>query len=399
MKILVLNTGSSSAKYQLIDMNGESVLAKGLVERIGLEEGVLIHKPIDGDEYRHTCSIPDHEEAINLMLEALLHPEHGVLKDKSEIDAVGHRVVHGGEKFSGTVAINKEVIDKMEEVVELAPLHNPANLRGIYAMQKLMPDVLQCGVFDTAFHHTIPEHAYMYGLPYSLYEKYKIRRYGFHGTSHKFVSQKACDWLGVDISKVNIISCHLGNGSSIAAIEGGKSIDTSMGLTPVEGLIMGTRGGDIDLGAILYLMAKEDMGCDDINMLINKKSGMLGISGVSSDMRDIEKAANEGNKRAQLALDMFAYRVKKYIGAYAAALGRVDMIIFTGGIGENDMATRERICSNLGFLGIEFDKEKNKVRGKDAIISSDKSVAKLMVVTTTEELLIARETLRMSNGN
>jgi acetate kinase len=397
MNILVLNTGSSSAKYQLIDMRDETVLAKGLIERIGLNDGVLTHKPIGKDDYKITRDIPNHEVAINLMLEALLHPEHGVIKDKSEIEAVGHRVVHGGEKFSGTVTINQEVIDMMEECVDLAPLHNPANLRGIYAMQKLMPDVLQCGVFDTAFHHTIPEHAYLYGLPYSFYEKYKIRRYGFHGTSHKFVSQKACDWLGVDISKVNIITCHLGNGSSIAAIRGGKSIDTSMGLTPVEGLIMGTRCGDIDLGAIMYLMAKEDLGCDDINSLINKQSGMLGISGVSSDMRDIEKAAEEGNERAQLALDMFAYRVKKYIGSYAAALGRVDMIIFTGGIGENDLATRERVCSDLGFLGIVFDKEKNKVRGKDAIISSDTSITKVMVITTNEELLIARETLRLAN--
>jgi acetate kinase len=333
------------------------------------------------------------------MLEALLHPVHGVIKDKSEIHAVGHRVVHGGEKFSGTVTINQEVIDKMEECVDLAPLHNPANLRGIYAMQKLMPDVLQCGVFDTAFHHTIPEHAYLYGLPYSIYEKYKIRRYGFHGTSHKFVSQKACDWQGVNIKDVNIITCHLGNGSSIAAIKGGKSIDTSMGLTPVEGLMMGTRCGDIDLGAIMYLMAKDDLGCDDINSLINKQSGMLGISGVSSDMRDIETAADQGNQRAQLALEMFAYRVKKYIGAYAAALGNVDMVIFTGGIGENDTATRARVCSNMDFLGIYLDEEKNKVRGKDAIITTPESRTKVMVITTNEELLIARETLRLSNGN
>ena len=398
MKILVLNTGSSSAKYQLIDMKDETVMAKGLIERIGLNEGILTHKPLGKDDFKLTQAIPNHEVAINLMLDALMHPVHGVIKDKSEIEAVGHRVVHGGEKFSGTVTINQEVIDKMEECVDLAPLHNPANLRGIYAMIKLMPNVLQCGVFDTAFHHTIPEHAFLYGLPYSLYEKYKIRRYGFHGTSHKFVAEKACDWLKIDIEKVNIITCHLGNGSSIAAIQGGKSIDTSMGLTPVEGLIMGTRCGDIDLGAIMYLMAKDDLGCDDINSLINKQSGMLGISGVSSDMRDIEQAAENGNQRAKLALEMFAYRVKKYIGAYAAALGRVDLIIFTGGIGENDMATRERVCSNLGFLGIHFDKEKNKVRGKDAIISTDASITKLMVVTTNEELLIARETLGLANS-
>jgi acetate kinase len=322
--------------------------------------------------------------------------EYGVIKDKSEIYAVGHRVVHGGEKFSGSVEINQEIIDKMEECTPLAPLHNPANLKGIYAMRSLMPQIRQCGVFDTAFHQTMPEHVYMYGLPYEMYEKHKIRRYGFHGTSHRFVSKKAAEILGKDVKDLKIITCHLGNGASIAAIKNGESLDTSMGLTPVEGLLMGTRCGDLDLGAMLFLMDKEGLDLKATNNLINKNSGVVGISGVSFDMRDVEKAAAEGNARARLALDMYNYRVKKYIGAYAAAMGGVDVIVFTGGIGENACTTRRGVMEGMEFLGIDFDFEKNSgLRGKDAMLTREGSKVKVMVVTTNEELVIALDTLEI----
>ncbi len=397
MKVLVLNCGSSSIKYQLIKMNNEAdVLAKGLLERVGMDNSELTHQPKGKDKVVSIQPVHDHTVGINLILDALMHPEHGVIKDKYEIDVVGHRVVHGGEKFSGSVLITQEVIDKMEECSDLAPLHNPANLKGIYAIQKLLPEVKMCGVFDMAFHQTMPEHSYLYALPYEFYEKYKVRRYGFHGTSHGFVAQKACKILGMDFNNVNIITCHLGNGASITAIKNGKSYETSMGLTPVEGLIMGTRCGDLDLGALLFLMEKENLDLKKTNDIINKKSGMMGLSGVSSDMRDIEDAAKKGNHRAQLSLKMYNHRVKKYIGAYAAVMGGVDLIIFTGGIGENASNTRSGIMEGLEFLGINFDFELNKnIHAKDATLTKEDSKVKVMVITTNEELVIANESIKL----
>ncbi len=396
MKI-VLNCGSSSIKYQLINITENSdVMAKGLLERVGLENSELKHESKGKEPYHYIQSVKDHITGINLIIKTLISPEHGVIKSTSEIDAVGHRVVHGGEKFSGSVIITREIIDKMEECIDLAPLHNPANLQGIYAINKILPDTPQCGVFDTAFHQTMPEHVYLYGLPYELYEKYKVRRYGFHGTSHGFVSRKACDILGIDFSKTKIITCHLGNGASITAINNGKSYDTSMGLTPVEGLIMGTRCGDLDLGAFLYIMEKENLSIKAANDLINKKSGMLGITGISSDMRDIENEAEKGNERANLALKMYAYRVKKYIGAYAAAMSGLDLLVFTGGIGENDSLIRELVCEGLEYMGIAFDFVVNKnLKGKDAIISKHNSKVTVMTITTNEELVIALETFTL----
>ena len=396
MKVLVLNCGSSSIKYQLFEMaNNAEVLAKGLLERVGMENSELTHQPKDGEKVKSVQPVMDHTVGINLILQALMHPKHGVIRDKYEIDVVGHRVVHGGEKFSGSVEITQEIIDKMEECVPLAPLHNPANLKGIYAIRELLPEVKQCGVFDTAFHQTMPEHVYLYGLPYEMYEKHKIRRYGFHGTSHGYVARKACGILGVDINALKIITCHLGNGASIAAIRYGKSFDTSMGLTPVEGLIMGTRCGDLDLGAYKYMMDKEGLDINQADNIINKKSGMIGLSGISSDMRDIENAAAQGNKRARLALDMYNYRVKKYIGAYAAAMEGVDLIIFTGGIGENACTTREGVISGFDFMGVDFDFDKNKgLRGVDALLTKENSRVKVMVITTNEELVIATEAMQ-----
>jgi len=395
MKILILNCGSSSIKYQLLDMENEyDVLAKGLLERVGIKDSELKHQAKGKETYKKIMDIPNHEVGVNLILETLLHPEFGVIKDKNEISAVGHRVVHGGEKFSGSVRITQEIIDKMEECVDLAPLHNPANLKGIYAMQKILPNVIQCGVFDTAFHSTMPDYVYMYGLPYEVYDKYKIRRYGFHGTSHRFVSKKACDILNLKYENQKIITCHLGNGASIAAIKDGKSFDTSMGLTPVEGLIMGTRCGDLDLGAFLYLMEKENMDSKKANNYINKVSGMIGISGVSSDMRDIWKASDEGNKKAALAMNMYIYRVKKYVGAYAAGMGGVDLIVFTGGIGENDYLVREGVCKDLKFLGIDFDLQKNHgLKSKDEILTKPESKVKVATICTNEELVIAMDTM------
>ncbi|MCD4790107.1 MAG: acetate kinase, partial [Bacteroidales bacterium] len=372
MKIFVLNCGSSSVKYQLVQMPEKEVLAKGIVEKIGLKGAGIKHKRIDGTQVNIDCEIPDHKTGIQKVFEILLSEEYSSIKNIKEIDAVGHRVVHGGEDFSGSVPVNAEVIKALEKNIDLAPLHNPPNLEGINAINKLLPDVPQVGVFDTAFHQSMPPFAYLYGLPFSIYEKYRIRKYGFHGTSHKYVSKRACEVLGKDFYKTKIITCHLGNGSSIAAVKNGKSIDTSMGLTPNEGLIMGTRMGDIDAGALLFVAAKEDMSIEEMNKLINKESGVFGISGVSSDMRELEKAAAGGHERAQLALDMFHYRVRKYIGAYAAAMGGLDILVFTGGIGENADKTREAVCKDFEFLGLELDEEKNSgLRGKEAVISKD----------------------------
>jgi acetate kinase len=393
MYIFVLNCGSSSIKYQLFEMPGEKVLAKGLIERIGLDGSAIIHKNLCGNEYRVEKSIPDHTTGIKFLFEILVSPETGVLKNISQIDAVGHRVVHGGEDFSGSVPITPEVIKAMEKNIDLAPLHNPPNLAGIYAIQKLLPGVPQVGVFDTAFHQTMPPYAYLYAFPYRLYEKYRVRKYGFHGTSHKYVAKRACEMMNLDFSKSRIITCHLGNGSSIAAIKNGHSIETSMGLTPNEGLIMGTRLGDIDAGALLYVADKEKLSIPQTNTLINKESGVLGISGISSDMRELEKEAQSGNDRAQLALDMFHHRIRKFIGAYAAVLGGVDMIIFTGGIGENADISREAICRDFEYLGLKFDEKKNKgLRSREAIISSPDSKVYVMVVPTNEELAIAVDT-------
>lgn len=398
MKILVLNCGSSSIKYQLINMaNNAELLAKGLLERVGLKDSELKHQPKGKEPYMLIKDVKNHETGIDLILKALLDPNHGVIETVNDIIAVGHRVAHGGENFSASALITDEVKKNIEAVIDLAPLHNPANLKGIVSMEKLLPTVPQVAVFDTAFHQTIPQHAYMYALPFELYENDKIRRYGFHGTSHKYVFEKACDALFMRKDHVKAITCHLGNGASVTAIKNGKSIDTSMGLTPVEGLIMGTRTGDLDLGALLYIMNKKGLSVDDANNLINKKSGMLGVSGVSYDMRDIETAAwSEGNKRAQLSLDMYVYRIKKYIGSYAAAMGGIDLLIFTGGVGENGPETREAICKDMDFLGINFDPDKNTgLRGKLEMISRHESNVKVMVVPTNEELVIAHDTLKI----
>lgn len=395
MKILVINCGSSSLKYQLFDMKDESVMAKGIVERIKLDGSFLKHEPAGGDKVEIKAEITDHRIALKMVLEALTHPEYGVIKDLSEISAVGHRVVHAGEKFSGSVKITEEVMDALKECIDLAPLHNPPNIMGIEATKELMPDVPMVGVFDTAFHQTMPEYAFLYGLPYELYKKYGIRRYGFHGTSHKYVSLRAAAILNRPIQELKIVTCHLGNGSSIAAVKGGKSIDTSMGFTPLEGLVMGTRCGDIDPAIVFFIMEKEKMTAAEINNFLNKKCGVLGISNVSSDFRDIEEAAARGNYRAQLALDIFAYNVKKYIGAYAAAMGGIDAVVFTAGIGENSSSMRKKICDGLEFLGIEIDPEKNNTRGREIDVSSKTAKVRVLVIPTNEELMIARETMAL----
>lgn len=400
MKIIVLNCGSSSIKYQLFDMPSAEVIAKGLVDKIGLKGASIKHKRNDGFEFKVEGEILDHQTGIEYVLGILIHPQYGSLKDIKEVDAVGHRVVHAGEKFGGSVRIKPEVIQALEECIDLAPLHNPPNLEGIYAITRLLPEVPQAGVFDTAFHQTMPEYSYLYGLPYSLYEKYKIRRYGFHGSSHKFVSRRAAEILGKDLKELKIITCHLGNGASIAAIKNGKSIDTSMGMTPIEGLIMGTRSGDVDAGALLHIANKEGIGIQTLNTLINKFSGVLGISGISSDMRDLEIAAAQGNHRAALALKMYQYRVKKYIGAYAAAMGGVDAIVFTGGIGENDFNTRKEVMTDMEWLGIDFDFEKNdQLKSKEVILTRPASKVTVMVVPTNEELVIAADTFEIVSKN
>ncbi|TDT61618.1 acetate/propionate family kinase [Fonticella tunisiensis] len=395
MKILVINCGSSSLKYQLIDMSDESVMAKGLVERIGIEGSVLTHRPEGMDKVVIESPMNDHKDAIKLVLDALVDEKHGVIKDMSEISAVGHRVVHGGEKYSESVLINDDVMKTLEECTHLAPLHNPPNLIGINACKALMPDTPMVAVFDTAFHQTMPKHAYMYALPYELYEKYGIRRYGFHGTSHRYVSLIASEMLGKDISECRIITCHLGNGASLAAVNKGKSVDTSMGFTPLEGLVMGTRCGDIDPAIVTFLQKEEGMDSEEVNNIMNKKSGVLGLSGVSSDFRDIEGAAENGNERAKLALDAFHYRVRKYIGAYAAAMGGVDAVVFTAGLGENSPKTRLEVCKGLEFLGIEIDEAKNNVRGKKVDVSTENARVKVFVIPTNEELMIARDTMEI----
>ena len=394
MNVLVINCGSSSLKYQLIDSQTESVLAKGLCERIGID-GRLVYEKTGCDKEVTEAAMPTHKQAIQLVLEALVNPATGAIADLSAIDAVGHRVVHGGEKFASSTVLTDEVIAVIEECNDLAPLHNPANLIGIRACQELMPNVPMVAVFDTAFHQTMPEVAYMYGLPYEYYEKYSVRRYGFHGTSHSYVSKRAADILGKDYSELKTIVCHLGNGASICAVNGGKSVDTSMGLTPLEGLIMGTRSGDVDPSILDFIAQKENLTLPEVMNVLNKKSGVEGVSGVSSDFRDLAAAAAEGNKRAALAIDAFAYRVVKYIGAYVAAMNGVDAICFTAGLGENDAAIRAKIVANLEYLGIAIDEEANNIRGKEVVISTADSKVKVLTIPTNEELAICRETVAL----
>jgi len=391
MKVLVVNAGSSSLKYQLIDMSNESVLAKGLCERIGID-GIIKHTKGEEAAVVIEKALPNHKIAIESVINVLTDSKLGVINDMSEISAVGHRVVHGGEKFSASVIIDEKVMKTLNECIELAPLHNPPNITGIEACQQIMPNTPMVAVFDTAFHQTMPPEAYMYALPYELYEKYSIRKYGFHGTSHKYVAGRAAAMLGKPIEQLKIVTCHLGNGSSVSAVDGGRCVETSMGFTPLDGLAMGTRCGTIDPAVVTFLMEKENYDAKQINDLMNKKSGVLGISGVSSDFRDIEKAANEGNKRAQLALDIFYYGVKKYIGEYAAVMGGVDAVVFTAGVGENNIDGRVEMVKGLEFLGIKMDVEKNKVRGKETDVSAADAKVRILVIPTNEELAIARET-------
>lgn len=392
MTILVLNCGSSSVKYKLIDSDSKKVLAEGGVEKIGLPDSFLKFKRPDGSKETIVVDMPDAKEAVRQVLKVLTDENYGVIKSYDEIQAVGHRVVHGMEKFNKSVLITPEVIEKVKECYPVAPLHNPANITGIEAVTDILPDVPQVAVFDTAFHQTMPAKAYMYALPYEDYEKYGVRRYGFHGTSHRYVSRRACDFLGLPYEKERIITCHIGNGASITAIKDGVSVDTSMGLTPTEGLMMGTRVGDVDPGALVYLMKRLNLDADGLMDLINKKSGVAGVSGLSSDMRDIENAVANGDPMATLALDMYEYRILKYIGAYTAVLGGVDVIVFTGGVGENQTGTREKICRQLEYLGVTFDAEANKTRGQEIVISGPDSKVKVVVIPTDEEMMIARDT-------
>ena len=395
MNILVINCGSSSLKYQLIDSNSEEVLAKGLCERIGAAGSVLTHKTNDGRKEVVEEPMPNHTVAVKLVISALTDEEYGCIKSLDEIGAVGHRIVHGGENFSESVIITEDTIKAIEECSDLAPLHNPANLIGVNSCKEIMGDIPMVAVFDTAFHQTMPEKAYMYGLPYEYYEKYKIRRYGFHGTSHQFVAEHAAEILGKDIKDLKMIVCHLGNGASVTAVQGGQSIDTSMGLTPLEGLLMGTRSGDIDPAVVEFICKKENLTVEEALNVLNKKSGMLGLTGLSSDARDVEAAVKEGDERAILTVQSYAYRVAKYIGAYTAAMNGVDAICFTAGLGENHALLRQRVASYLVFLGAELDDEKNNVAGEDAVVSTDTSKVALLVVPTNEELAIARETKRL----
>lgn len=399
MIILVLNCGSSSLKYQVLDMQSETqfkLLAKGLVERIGLEMGILSHRVEGRDKFESESPIPNHTVGIKKVLDILVDTELGVLSSLSQINAVGHRVAHGGELFKQSTVIDNNVIEGIKQLCELAPLHNPANLLGIEAVSTLMPNVPQVAVFDTSFHQTMPDYAYMYAIPYEYYTQHKIRRYGFHGTSHKFVAKKACDLAGLEFEKSKVITCHLGNGSSITAIKNGVSLDTSMGFTPLEGLIMGTRSGDIDAGIISYIMERENLDAAGINSLLNKKSGFLGVFGKSSDARDIENAAAQGDKRAILTLNLLYYRVLKYIGSYTAVMNGCDLVVFTGGIGENDPHIREMVGTHLEYLGVEFDKSANDgVRGKDVILTKKSSRVKMATVTTNEELVIAQDTMKL----
>jgi len=397
MKVLVVNSGSSSIKYQLFDMTDESVLAKGLVERIGISDSIINHYPSGREPVITHQDIPNHRVGIKLLMDALLHSDYGVIKDISEIVAVGHRVVHAGEKFSGSVLLTDEVMDALKECIELAPLHNPPNILGIEVCKELMSGVPQVGVFDTAFHQTIPECAYLYGIPYKFYKKYRVRRYGFHGTSHKFVAQRTAKILEKPLKELKIITCHLGNGSSITAVKNGVSVDTSLGFGTVAGIIMGTRCGDLDPAIIPFLMNKEKLTVEEINKIIYKESGFLGLSeGISSDKRDLREKANQGDERAIRTISVFTYGIKKYIGAYAAAMGGVDAIVFTAGIGENSIETRAEACEGLEFLGVKIDPEKNKVRAKEAIISNNNSRVKVMVIPTNEELMIAKDTAEIS---
>ncbi len=396
MKVLVINCGSSSLKYQVLEMTTETLLAKGLVERIGMDGSVITHEKIGMDKIKTEVPMKDHKDAIRQVLDAIQDKEHGVVESMDEIGAVGHRVVHAGEKFAESVLIDDAVIAALEECVELAPLHNTPNLYGIAACQELMPDTPMVGVFDTAFHQTMPPEAYLYAIPYEYYEKYGIRRYGFHGTSHKYVAQRAAAMLNVNINDLKLITCHLGNGASVSAIKHGRCVDTSMGFTPLEGLVMGTRCGDIDPAIVTYIREKENLPQGKANEILNKKSGVLGISGVSSDFRDLEEAVAEGNERAALALKIFAKKVRFYIGAYIAEMNGVDAIVFTAGVGENDVNMRELICTDLGNLGIKLDIIKNKVRGKETIVSTEDSKVKLLLIPTNEELMIARDTFNIA---
>ncbi|MCM1991079.1 acetate kinase [Oceanirhabdus seepicola] len=391
MKILVVNCGSSSLKYQLIDMAKDNSLAQGLVERIGIEGSILTQK-VNGEKYIVEQPMESHQDAIKLVLEALVEETHGVIKSMDEISAVGHRVVHGGENYAESVLIDDEVMKALEECVKLAPLHNPPNITGINACKALMPNTPMVAVFDTAFHQSMPDKAYMYALPYELYEKHGIRRYGMHGTSHRYVSQRVAEVVGKPIEELKIVTCHLGNGASCAAIQNGKSVDTSMGFTPLEGLVMGTRCGDIDPAIVPFIQKAENLTAAEVDTLMNKKSGVFGLSGVSSDFRDIEGAIENGNDRARLALDVFHYRVKKYIGAYTAAMGGTDLIVFTAGLGENSKDSREAVCEGLEYLGVKIDKEKNNFRGEERLISTDDSTVKVFVIPTNEELMIAKDT-------
>ncbi|MBO4904104.1 MAG: acetate kinase [Lachnospiraceae bacterium] len=396
MNVLVINCGSSSLKYQLINADTEEVLAKGLCERIGIDGGMHTYQPGGGDKIKTEVDMPNHTKAVGLVLEALTDPANGVIKSLSEIDAVGHRIVHGGEKFSRSVVIDDEVLAAIEECNDLAPLHNPANLIGVSSCRELMPNVPMVAVFDTAFHQTMPPKAYLYGIPYEYYRKYKVRRYGFHGTSHEYVSNRTAQFLGKDIKDMKIIVCHLGNGASVSAVANGKCVDTSMGLTPLEGLIMGTRSGDLDPAILEFICGKENLSISEMLTVLNKKSGVLGLSdGVSSDFRDLGNAADSGNEQAKTALETYAYRVAKYIGAYIAAMNGVDAIVFTAGVGENNISARAMICGYLTYLGTELDDKKNEVRGEEIVISKDGSRVPLLVIPTDEEMSIARQTVEL----
>ena len=399
MKVLVLNCGSSSIKYKLYDMNGQKELASGGIEKIGLPDSFLKFTLSDGSKQVITQEIKEHTAGIELILKTLTDAKYGAIKSLDQIDAVGHRVVHGGDKFCSSVVINQEVIDKIEECVDLAPLHNPANLKGIYAIQKILPKVPQVAVFDTSFHQTMPSYAYIYALPYDYYEKYGVRRYGFHGTSHRYVAKRGCEFLGIDLENSRIITAHIGNGGSITAIKNGKSIDTSMGMTPVEGLMMGSRSGSVDPGVLTYLMEKENLSTRQINDIINKKSGLVGVSGVSSDMRDIENAIEQGNERARLAMDMYFYYILKYVSGYIAVLGGVDAIIFTGGVGENQPIMRKYVCDSLAFLGVDFNNELNdRIKGRETELTFPNSKVRVAVIPTNEELAIAIDTEELVEG-
>ena len=396
MKILVLNCGSSSIKYKLFEMETKEVLAQGGIEKIGLPGSFLKLTLPNGEKKILEKDIPEHTVGVDFIFQTLTSAEYGALKSLDELDAVGHRMVHGGERFSQSVVLNKEVLDAFTACNDLAPLHNPANLKGVNAVSALLPNIPQVGVFDTAFHQTMPAHAYMYAVPYELYEKYGVRRYGFHGTSHRYVSQRVCEYLGIPVEGSRIITCHVGNGGSISAVKDGKCIDTTMGLTPLEGLMMGTRSGDIDGGAVTFIMEKEGLNATGISNLLNKKSGLVGVSGVSSDMREVAAAAANGNERARLSIDMYFYRIKKYIGAYAAAMGGVDVILFTGGVGENQADCRETACAGLEYMGVKIDHDiNNATRGEEGIISTAESKVKVVVIPTDEEMMIASDTMAL----